>query len=472
MHPRPLRFLRLAVLAAALVEAGAPAVQAQVPAATLSKEQIAEETAYALGVQAYVWSYPLWEANRSRKRMTAVAAPVGFRAPSNQLFHADKLADPTAVDVVSPNNDTLYSAGWLDLRGEPMVLTVPDYAGRFYTIQLIDAYTNNFGYISQRRDGFKAQTVAFVPPGWTGKLPAGVRRIDAPTPSVLVALRSGVDGPPDIPNVARLQKQVRLVPLSKYGSEWVPPATVPVVAARKYEGPLAYWEEVGDLVADNPPPERDDGLLGLFKEIGLTRNGFDASRLDAAKRRGLQRALPAGRAIVEEAYNAEGYRANGWLMRNAFDGSYFGTSYLLRAAIAHGELFANDQAEAFYPITNLDADGKPLDGAGGRYAIRFDKGQLPPANAFWSITMLDQKKGLLVANPINRYSIGDRTKGLQTAPDGSLTLYVQAEPPGAERNANWLPAPKEPFRLVMRVYLPDPRVLNGDWKPPAVKRVP
>lgn len=389
----------------------------------------------------------------------------------NQLGHADKLADPTAVDVVSPNNDTLYSAAWLDLRAEPMVLSFPDFGGRFYTVQLIDAYTNNFGYISQLHDGFKAQTVVFVPPGWSGKLPAGVRRIEAPTPTIMVTMRSGVDGNADIPNVVKLQKQMKLVPLSKYGTDWRPPAVVPVIPPKKYEGLLAYWEEVGDLIADNPPPPHDNGLLGLFKEIGLTRNGFDASRLDAAKRRGLERALPVGRAIVEDAYNAEGYRANGWLMRNPFGGSYFGTAYLLRAAIAYGGLFVNDQAEAFYPVTNIDSDGVPLDGSTSRYTIRFEKDQMPPAKAFWSLTMLDQKHGLLVANPINRYSIGDRTKGLKTDKDGSLTLYVQADQPIGENSANWLPAPREPFRLVMRLYLPDQRVLNGTWKPPAVNRV-
>ena len=466
------RALTLATLLTVCAAGVAPPAVAQVPAAPLSAEQIAEETAYAIGLQAYIWSYPLWEANRSRTGMTSVPAPQGFRAPLNQFMHADRLGDPSATDVVSPNNDTLYSAAWLDLRAEPMVMTLPNYAGRYYTAQLLDAYTNNFGYVSQLRDGFKAQTVVFVPPGWTGRLPPGLRRLDAPTPTVFIAMRSGVDGVADIPNVVRLQKQIRLVPLSKWGTDWTPPASVPVVPAPARSGPLAYWEQIGELVAQNPPPPHDDGLLGLFKEIGLTRNGFDASRLDAAKVRGLQRALPAGRAIVEHAYNAEGYRANGWLMRNAFEGSYFGTSYLLRAAIAYGGLFVNDQIEAFYPLTHIDAEGQPLDGTTGRYAIRFEKGELPPAQAFWSITMLDQKRGLLVANPIQRYSIGDRTAGLKTDADGSVTLYVQADEPGGERNANWLPAPREPFRLVMRVYLPDRRVLNGDWKPPAVRRLP
>lgn len=462
------RWITAAAMTTAALVAAAPA--AAQPAMT--PEQIAEETGYTLGVQAYIWSFPLWAADRSRKGMTSVPAPQGFRTPMNQLGHADRLADPTAVDVVSPNNDTLYSGGWLDLRAEPMVLTFPDYGERFYTMQLIDAYTNNFGYVSQLRDGHKAQTLAFVPPGWSGKLPSGVRRIDAPTPRVMIALRSGVDGEADIPNVVKLQKQIKLVPLSKYGTDWTPPKTVPVEAPKKYEGPLAYWEEVGDLVANNPPPSHDDGLLGLFKEIGLTRNGFDASKLDEAKQRGLARALPAGRAIVESAYNAEGYRANGWLMRNAFPGSYFGTSYLLRAAIAHGGLFVNDQIEAFYPLTNVDSEGVPLDGSTGRYSIRFEKGQLPPAKAFWSLTMLDEKRGLLIANPINRYSIGDRTPGLKIAADGSLTLYLQADAPGGELDANWLPAPREPFRLVMRLYLPEQSVLNGDWAPPLLKRQP
>ncbi len=401
--------------------------------------------------------------------MTAVAAPTGFRAPINQYFHGDRLSTPNDKDVVSPNNDTLYSGAWLDLRNEPMVFHLPDYAGRYYSVEIADAYTNNVGYISQRLDGFKSQTVAFVAPGWKGEIPAGIRRIDVPTPTVLLVIRSGVDGPEDIKNVVALEKQVSLAPLSQWDRNYVPPATVPIVAAKTYAGPLAFWQELGDLVVANPPPEHDDGLLGLFKEIGLTRNGFDASKLDADILRGLERAAPVGHSNAMVSNRTNGRTINGWLFRIPFSGHYFGTSYLLRAGIAFGGLFSNDQAEAVYPVTHLDINGQQLDGRNNQaYTIRFAKGELPPANAFWSITMLDYEHGFLVANPINRYSIGDRTKGLKFAEDGTLTIYLQKQSPGKDKENNWLPAPDAPFRLVMRLYMPKENVLRGQWSPPAV----
>ena len=451
----------------------APIVFAQGTTVTkqISQEQALEELGYSLGVQAYIWGYPLWQAEQSRKAMTAVAVPTGFRAPINQYFHGDRLSSPDDKDVVSPNNDTLYSGAWLDLRKEPMVLHIPNYAGRYYSVEIVDAYTNNVGYISQRRDGFKAQTVAFVPPIWNGEIPAGIRRIDVPTPTVLLVIRSGVDGPEDVKNAIMLEKQVALVPLSQWGKKYTPPAAAPIVSTKTYSGPLAFWQELGDLVVANPPPSHDDGLLGLFKEIGLTRNGFDTSKLDANVLRGLQRAAAVGQANAVIANRTSGHTVNGWLLRTAFNGSYFGTSYLLRAGIAFGGLFSNDQAEAFYPVTHLDINGQQLDGSKGQaYEIRFAKGELPPSNAFWSITMLDYEHGFLVANPISRYSIGDRTRGLAFSDDGSLTVRLQNQSPGKDKESNWLPAPAGPFRLVMRIYMPQDKVLSGQWMPPAVTK--
>lgn len=459
-----------AVALIGLISASAAQAQTDIKAADIPAAKAYEELGYTMGVQAFIWGYPLWQAEQSRRAMTAVTAPQGFRAPTNEYFRGDRLADPTDKEVVSPNNDTLYSGSWLDLRNEPMVLHLPDYAGRYYSVEIVDAYTNNVAYISQRRDGFKAQTVAFVAPGWTGKIPDGIRRIDVPTPTTFVVIRSGVDGPEDIKNVKALEDQIAFVPLSKWGQTYVPPPTVPIVPPKSYAGPLAFWQELGDLVVANPPPEHDNGLFGLFKDIGLTRNGFDATNINPDILRGLERAHDVGLANAMLTNRNDGQTVNGWLFRRQFTGSYFGTSYLLRAGIAFGGLFSNDQAEAVYPVTHKDINGKQLDGSNNRaYAIRFEKGGLPPVDAFWSLTMLDYAHGFLVANPISRYSIGDRTKGLVTAPDGSLTIYMQNQSPGKDKESNWLPAPDGPFRLVMRLYMPKQSVTNMQWAPPAIK---
>jgi hypothetical protein len=433
-----------------------------------------ENMAYALGLQAYVWGFPVVVNEHSRLGMASSEKiiPHKLRGPLNTLVHAQALLTPDFEDVQSPNNDTLYTTFWLDLRDEPLVLHVPDTAGRFYTYQFVDAYTNNFAYVSQRTYGFQEMDFAICGPGWSGKLPQGVTRIDCPTPTVFVIGRLGVSGPEDVPPVHALQKRMSLVPLSHFGESDYKPETLKLAKPTcAYDGPLAFFEELGDLIVQNPPPARDHGLMGLFKEIGLTvDHGFDVDPLPEPIKSGLERALQDGGAVIAAKAKSMGREINGWRLAPVAP-EYFGNDYVYRAAVGWQSMYVNDPVEAYYPGVYADREGHPLDASKQKYMLRFEAENMPPVGAFWSTTMYDLEKRLMVANPINRYSIGDRTSGLQYGDDGSLEIYIQHQSPGSDKESNWLPAPYAPFYMLMRLYLPRIEILNGQYEIPAVQRV-
>ena len=435
-------------------------------------ENAREELAYGIGIQAYVWGYPV-VINETRSRVGMAGGfeivPHKLRGPLNTLVHAKELLTPDFEDVQSPNNDTLYTTAWLDLRDGPVVLHVPDMGGRFYTYQFIDAYTNNFTYVSQRTRGFKEMDIAICGPEHSGALPAGMGRIDAPTPTVFIIGRLAVDGPDDLAAVHALQDQMFLGPLSGWAER---EAAEPKVAVPSgHDGPLAFFQDLGALVADNPPPHADAGLMGLFAQIGLSVDyGFDASTLDEPTRRGLERAVADGEGMIAAAAQGLGSEMNGWQLPPVAD-EYFGTDYLYRAAVGWQSMYVNDPIEAYYPPNYVDQNGDQLDGSRGAYEIWFEADNMPPVGAFWSITLYDMEKRLMVANSIDRYSIGDRTPGLVTADDGSLTIRIQHAAPDGEARANWLPAPDMPFYLLMRMYLPSIAVLNGQYVIPGINRL-
>lgn len=435
----------------------------------LTPEQVREQQAFAIGTQAYVWGYPLIVTEKTRQKLTSVSEAQTQKAPTNQLAKAKQLLGPDYNAVQSPNNDTIYTYAWLDLSEQPVILEVPDFDGRFYTFQFVDMYTNNFTYVSQRTKGFKAQKYAISGPGWSGKLPAGVERIEAPTRDVFMIGRIGVSGPDDLPAVYAMQEKIHMTPLDKYGADYTPPS-MPVAEHKEYNGPLAFFEQLGDLMSRNRPAAHDAGLMGVFKEIGLSPDyGFDVSRLDEASKRGLERAIPAGLAMIEEKARNMGREQNGWQYGPVAD-AYFGTDYLYRAAAGWQSMYVNTPAEAYYPAVYTDADDETLDGSKANYVLHFDKDKFPPVDAFWSTTMYDLKTRLMVANDLKRYSIGDRTPGLKTNEDGSLDIYIQHESPGKDKESNWLPAPKEPFYMLFRMYLARQEVLNGKYALPSVRK--
>lgn len=434
----------------------------------LSPEQAREEYAYTIGVQAYIYGYPLVE--MYRVRYTRVFDPhQKQRVDLNQFLHFRQLRDHTATTVVGPNNDTLYSSAWLDLAREPVVLDVPDTDGRYYVMQMLDFYTNNFAYVGKRATGTKAGSFALVGPGWKGELPDQVTRIDAPTNAVWIIGRTFIDGQEDLPIVHAIQDQYRLTPLSNWRRPDQPKAPPPLsLPAYDTSEPLKFFEFLNVALRENPPPSREAALMSLFGQIGIgSEKSFKASELDPPAARGLRRAIEQGQRIVASSA-WRGKPANGWTAPLAHVGR-FGEDYLFRAATAKYALAANSPEEAHNFI--LEAVGKePLHGS-RKYRLRFEKGALPLVNAFWSVTMYHAPSGFLVQNPINRYSIGDRTKGLRYAPDGSLEIVVQHQSPGEEMEVNWLPAPAGEFALSLRCYLPSPAIYEGAWQPPPLRRV-
>jgi hypothetical protein len=348
------------------------------------------------------------------------------------------------------------------------VLDVPDTAGRYYVIQLLDAYSNTFAYVGRRTTGTRAGSYVVVPPGYRGSLPAGVERIQSPTNLVWVLGRTLVRDAADMPAVAALMGGYRFTALSDWlaGGRQAPLVLGGFPALSEVEIPkgAAYFAALNEVLRTDPPPRRDRCALKAFARAGVGPGSAGAAPEAAA-------AVRAGRRIVaraERRANRFGVeRNNGWLLPGPYVGAY-GRNYLGRAVIATAALGANTRPETVYPLAVDDSRGRPLSGR-HRYTIRFARGQLPPANAFWSLTMYGADR-YLVDNPIDRYAIGDRTAGLRRGRDGSLTIRVQRVRPRGAAAANWLPAPAGRFRLALRVYEPRRPVLDGRWRPPPVRR--
>jgi hypothetical protein len=398
--------------------------------------------------------------------------PGPAHAPVNQFGHLRYLATPDETVVVTPNSATLYSSAWLDLSKEPIVLHVPDTGGRYYVMQMLDAYTNSFAYVGRRTTGTGEGDFLIVGPGWNGSLPAHTKEIQSPTNTVWIIGRILVNGPSDISNVTALQDQLTLTPLSQLGmaagageTQLSPDLLKPSADTQEK---LKFFEELRVALKNNPPPEGEAALMAVFDRIGLGMNRTPyGSDMDPAMAEGLALAIPAGQQIVNDTWpDYGGNKNNGWAFMT--DIGTYGYDYLTRAAVAEGGLGANIPSEAVYPKAQTDSDGKPLSGA-GKYVIHFPAGKTPPVDAFWSLSMYNASSFMLVANPIDRYTIGDRTQGLKYNADGSLDIYIQHEAP-LERS-NWLPAPEGDFYLILRMYQPKPQVLNGTYQIPPVKKV-
>ena len=316
--------------------------------------------------------------------------------------------------------------------------------------------------------GSQDQDYALVAPGWKGKLPKDVTRVDCPTPTGFIIGRWFVQDEKDVPAVNAVQRKVTMTPLSSHGKAYTPPK-VKVVPAKKYTGDLAFFEALGDTLVINGAPAADAGLLGLLKNIGIgVDHGFDPSGLSDDEKKALAEAITDGEAMLAAKAASMGTEVNGWQLSPVLD-EYFGTDYLFRGAIGYQAMFVNTPIEAYYPSVFVDADGNTLDGSTGNYTLTFPKGKTPPVGAFWSTTMYDQEKRLMVDNPINRYKIGS-ADDLEPNSDGSITIYIQADSPGKDKQSNWLPAPNEPFYMLFRMYLPDIEARNGQYELPGVQR--
>ena len=431
------------------------------------------DTRLALAEEAVTYAFPLAEMARMRaltspRRCHAGPAgedPADTRRWCNVFVLARELLGSGRSKVVTPNNDTLYVNTWLDLRQGPLVIEVPDTAGRYYVLGLLDFYTNPFGSIGQRCTGTGAGRYVLTPPGWQGALPAGLPVIESPTPWVWIIGRILVDGPDDLPAVHRLQDGFRVLPA--IGSQDLPARFEPGPYMDPTQPDAArFLAVVNQTLAENPPPAHEGEQVARFAQVGMgpglgAPSPEQCALVDAALRTCLARWQETGVAQT---------RPSGWQYMQPLGNSY-GTDYLLRAQVALKYIGALDSLEAYYPMAYHDGQGRALDGQHA-YRLRFALGALPPAQGFWSLTMYDTRDCMLVPNPIGRFAIGDRTPGLQTDAEGGLTLFLQHEPPAdARARANWLPAPPGTFYLCLRVYLPTDDMLEGRYELPALERL-
>lgn len=435
--------------------------------------------ARAIAREAYVYANPMVDGYRIMHAYFVDQKNPEYKAPWNRIRNIARVYTPDDKAVQTPNSDTPYSMAGLDLRAEPMVLTVPPMAKeRYFSIQLVDLYTHNFDYIGSRTTGNGGGNYLIAGPGWKGQTPKGVDKVFRSETALAIAVyRTQLFDPADLDNVKKIQAGYRLQPLSAFLGRPAPtpaPAIdfVKPLTPAEVKSSLDVFGHLNFLLQFSPTHPSEKALMARFAKIGIG----------------------AGKAVVAEQLSPEtkaalaGGIADAWaefaeLKKNRIDtgevtsGDLFGTreylknNYLYRMAAAVLGIYGNSKQEAMYPFFTVDGAGRKLDGA-HRYTLRFAPGQLPPVNAFWSLTMYEMPASLLVANPLNRYLLNSpMLPQFKRDADGSLTLYVQNASPGADREANWLPAPEGPFIAVMRLYWPKPAAIDGQWSAPALKRV-
>ncbi len=436
-----------------------------------------------LAAEAYTYGFPLVFNLSQVARVVATGFGSLPPSPFNHWGHGRHLAGPDDT-FVSVNNDTVYSTAMIDTTSGPVTLEVPEVGDRYFVLQFVDAWTNNFAYIGTRGTAGAGGTFLLTPPGWDGTVPEGARRIALPTTVAAIVGRWACSGVDDLPAVAQLQDQLALhAPTGAAGSP------IPAPAAGVPDE-LGFFEQMRSFMAAFPPAPADVEHQARFAPLGLLEPDSPYVDADPALAHALIAGLAAAKQQVEGATRSGGANRGGWLVNpHVFDYNVdhfeLGTidapewkiadrsfGYLVRAAAARAGLWGNHGYEAVYCQVFVDADGRQLDGA-HRYEIRFP--EPPPAHAFWSITMYDTPDYFLVANPIGRYSIGDRTPGLVTGPDGSITIRMQRDEPDAtaepEARANWLPSPEGDFRPMLRIYVPEPSALDGTYELPPISRL-
>jgi len=404
-----------------------------------------------------------------------------YKAPFNQILNEARVFTYKDTAIITPNSDTPYSLLWLDLRAEPMVLSVPAVEKpRYYSVMLCDGNTYNYGYIGSRATGFEPGDYLVAGPNWKGKTPAAIKKVFRSTTQFsLAAYRTQLINPADMPNVVKIQAGYKVQPLSAFLKQPAPPAA-PTVDFPKINNDMVKTGFFGYLAfalqfAPAGPEEKDirAKLVRLGVEAGKP---FDAKALSPEQMAAIGEGMKDGEAKVEK-YLAAGMKdINGWKVGSLFgDAAFYSGDWLKRAAAAKGGIYGNNAAEAMYPLTKSLPNGEPLDGSKHNYTLTFAAGQFPPVNAFWSVTMYDGKTQFLIKNPINRYLINSpMLPDMKKNSDGSVTLYIQKDSPGADKESNWLPAPNDLIYLVMRLYWPRteaPSILppgEGTWKPPGI----
>ncbi len=445
----------------------------------IANAALSEQEAKEIGVNAYLYFYPLVTMDVTRKQMTNMEAgkKPGY-GPMNEFAQVRGYPSGDDKVVVRPNFDTLYSIAWLDIVKEPMILSVPNTDGRYYLMPILDMWTDAFAVPGKRTTGTEAGDYAIVPQGWKGKLPKGVQRIDTPTPQAWIVGRTQTNGPDDYAAVHKVQDGYKLTPLSQWGKKPKPVKAVidatidmktPPMEQVHQMSAAAYFKYATELMKVNPPHITDWSMVAQLKKIGIEQGkSFDYDKLDLAVKQVLDKVPADSLELMKWKLPTLARVTNGWSMNTDTMGTY-GDYYLKRAVVSMLGLGANQPADAIYPMNIADADGKPMMGE-QKYVLHFSKEELPPVDAFWSVTMYDEA-GYQTPNPLNRFAVSSWMPFNYNA-DGSLDLYMQHDSPAADKVANWLPSPASgKLGVTMRLYAPKADALDGRWNPPAVKQV-
>jgi len=437
-----------------------------------------EKEAYTIAMEGFHYLYPLvlMEATR-RQTINFQPNKRPGMGPPNQFSHMRAYPDADFRAVVRPNFDTLYSSAWLDLSEEAQVISVPDADGRYYLLPMLDMWTDVFAAPGWRTSGTNAQLYLVTPPGWKGTVPGGMQRISAPTNWAWIIGRVKTDGPDDYAAVHKFQDGLSITPLSQWGKAYTAPeykidesadTKTPPMEQVDTMGGDKFFELAAGLLQHHRPHLTDWSLLSRLERIAFVPGqDFDMSKFNDACKKAVMQAAVDALQMMREKSMLLGRLANGWIMATDTMGVY-GNAYLKRAMIALVGLGANQAEDAVYPLNVADADGKPLNGD-NNYVLHFEANAMPPVDAFWSVTMYDAG-GFQAANVLNRFAISSWMP-LKKNADGSLDLYIQNSTPGADKESNWLPAPKGQLGVTMRLYGPQMEVLNGSWNPPAIRRV-
>jgi hypothetical protein len=433
--------------------------------------------ARAIAKEAYIYGFPLVDNYRVEHAYFVDRQSPEFKAPWNQITNIPRVFTPADTAVQTPNSDTPYSWLGLDLRSEPIVLTLPEVEkNRYYSVQFTDAYTFNFEYLGTRTTGNEGGSYAIAGPNWKGQTPKGVKKVfHSETELIIVVYRTQLFDPDDIDNVKTIQTGYKVEPLSAFLGTVAPKAApgidfIKPLTPETQKTSLEFFKILNFVLQFCPTHPSETEIMARFARIGVgAGRTFDTSRLSTE----IKTAMEQGRA---DAYADFARGAEQMALGKVTSGDLFGTreamknNYLYRWLGTIG-IYGNSKQEALYPIYTIDADGQKLSGA-NRYTIRFAAGQLPPVNAFWSLTMYELPASLLVANPLNRYLLNSpMLPQFKKDADGGLTLIIQNESPGKDKESNWLPAPKGPFAMYMRLYWPKEGALDGKWQAPALKRI-
>jgi hypothetical protein len=432
--------------------------------------------AQSIAKDAYIYGVPMVAQYKTIYAFSVDKSNPQYKGPFNSILNFARVFTPADTAFVTPNSDTPYSFAGLDLRAEPAVITIPKMErNRYFVFQLMDLYTFNFAYIGSRTTGNDGGTYLIAGPGWKGDVPKNITKsFHTETDFVSVVGRTQLFNPTDLPNVKKIQAGYKVQPLHEFLHTAAPLAAPaidwpkPISAAEQTS--LAFFNQMAFLLQFCLPPHPSEvKLRKRFATIGIAPGKpFDASSFSPELQTALKTGIEDGQKAIDASRAATGGKTDALFGSRGF----LKNDFLARATGTQMGIGANSRDEALYPILDKDADGQPLDGSKAKYTLHFAKGEFPPVNAFWSLTMYDLPSQLLVKNPINRYLINSpMPPHLKLDPDGGLTLYIQADSPGADKRENWLPAPSGPFMLTLRYYWPKPELLNDNWKTPPVQAV-